>query len=401
MIATLESFHGRGAGTDAERRAGVWLSRALGPSRQAHLEPLWCRPNWALAHGWHLTAALAGSLIARGSPRIGGAIVLVALLCTLADAITGRSLGRLLTRERASQNVVSEHEDTPADAVHLVITANYDAGRSGFMYRDSSRRAAAWLAKVTGRRGPGWLGWAALAMAIVLAVAILRLEGSGGTAIDLIQLVPTVALLVGASLLFEQATSDWSPAASENASGVAGVLALTSALDAAPPSYLTVDVLLQGASDGDGTGLRRYLRERREARRAPNTVVLGFAACGAGKPRWWVSDGNLAPVGYFKPLREMCAAIAAEEPGLNATAHRGRGRTPALPGRSARLPAIALGCLDQNGLAPRSHQPQDTPQSIDPAAIDQTVEFALLLVDRIDAFLAARGAPAIRRATPA
>jgi hypothetical protein len=396
-IARLHAFPDRAAGTDAERRAARWLSQELGPGRRARLEPFWARPNWALAQAWHLTAALAGSLVARSSPRIGGAIVLVALLSLLADAITGRSPGRLLTRERASQNVVSEHEDSPPGAVHLVVTANYDAGRAGLIYRNQPRRLAARLARISGRRAPGWLGWMAVALAVIIAVAILRLEGNGGIALDLIQLVPTVALVIAASLLFELATSNWSPGGNDNASGVAAAIALTRALDAAPPSYLTVDLVLQGASDGDGTGLRRYLRARRSTRTAPSTVVLGFAPCGAGEPRWWVSDGNLVPVGYFKPLREMCAAVAAEEPHINAKPHRGRGRTPALPARSARLPAITLGCLDQKGLAPRSHQSQDTPDRIDLTAIDQTVEFALLLVDRIDAFLAARGAPAIDR----
>jgi hypothetical protein len=400
-IASLHAFSDRGAGTDAERRAARWLSQALGAKRTAHLEPFWARPNWALAQAYHLTAALAGSLVAHSSPRIGGAIVLLALLSLLADAMTGHSPGRLLTRERASQNVVSEQESPPADAVHLVVTANYDAGRTGVSYRDQPRRLAARLAQTTGRRAPGWLGWMGGALIIIIAVAILRLEGNGGIALDLIQLVPTVALVIAASLLFEQATSNWSPAANDNASGVAAAVALTKALDAAPPSHLTVDLVLQGASDADGAGLRRYLRARRAIRKAPNTVVLGFAPCGAGPPRWWVSDGTLVPVGYFKPLREMSAALAADEPHINAKPYRGRGRTPALPARSARLPAITLGCLDQNGLAPRSHQSQDTPDQIDPAAIDQAVEFALLLVDRIDAFLAARGAPVIDRPIPA
>jgi hypothetical protein len=347
-----------------------------------------------------MAGGVAGSLVARGSPRIGGAIVLVSLLSTLADALTGRSLGRLLTRERASQNVVSEQQTNP-DAVHLVITANYDAGRTGVVNRDGPRRAAASLARTVNLGAPGWLGWMCVALSALIVVAILRLEGSGGLVLDLVQLVPTVALLIAAALLLDYATSHWAPAANDNSSGVAAAIALTRALDAAPPSHLVTDLVLQGASDADGIGLRRYLSARRQARKAPTTVVLGFAPCGAGRPRYWISDGNLAAVSYFKPLREMCAEIATEEPHWNAEPYRGRGHTPALPARSARLPAIALGCLDDRGLAPRSHQPEDTPQQIDPAAIDEVVEFGLLLIDSVDAFLARRGAPAVRRPTRA
>jgi hypothetical protein len=347
-----------------------------------------------------MAGGVAGSLVARGSPRIGGAIMLVSLLSTLADALTGRSLGRLLTRERASQNVVSEQQTEPG-AVHLVITAHYDAGRTGVANRGGPRRASARLARAMNAGALGWLGWMCVALSVLIVVAILRLEGSGGSALDLVQLVPTIALLIAAALLLDYATSHWAPAANDNSSGVAAAIALTRALDAAPPTHLVTDLVLQGASDGDGTGLRRYLGARRHARKASNTVVLGFAPCGGGQPRYWVSDGNLVPVSYFKPLRAMGAEIATEEPHWNARPHRGRGRTPALPARSARLPAIALGCLDECGLAPRSHQAGDTPERIDPAAIDEVVEFGLLLIDHVDAFLARRGAPAIRRPTRA
>ncbi len=393
-ITSLQAFPGRGAGTDAERRAAVRLLDSLGSTRSARLEPFWCRPNWALAHAWHLALGVVGSLLTRASPRIGGAVLLVALLSTIADAIAGLSPGRLLTRERASQNVVSEPGAEEPDAkdpepVHLVITANYDAGRAGTIYRGTPRRALVRLAELTARRGPGWLGWVCVALIVLIAVALLRLEGSGGIVIDLVQLVPTVALLIGVAALFEQATSNWSPGANDNSSGVAAAIALTRALDAAPPRHLVVDLVLQGAGDGDGIGLRRFLRARHTERRAANTVVLGLAACGAGRTRWWVSDGKLVPVGYFNGLRRMCAEVAAD-PQLTAAPFRGRGQTPALPARSARLPAIALGALDEHGLTARSHQAGDAKDAIDAEAIDRVVEFGLLLVDRIDAFLASR-----------
>jgi hypothetical protein len=86
-------------------------------------------------------------------------------------------------------------------------------------------------------------------------------------------------------------------------------------------------------------------------------------------------------------VREIAGALAAEHPHLNAAEHRGRGGTPALPARTRRLPAIAIGSLDRHGLPPKSHQPTDTPDAIDPAATQQTVELGLLLVNAIDTAL--------------
>jgi hypothetical protein len=405
-IATLASHEHRGAGTDSERRAANRLAANLNrdrvyDARNARLEPFWCRPNWALAHAWHVALGLAGSLVAESEPRVGAALLLVALLSLLADATLGFSLGRRLTPERASQNVVSE-PDAPEDQVHLIITANYDAGRTGLVYRDPARRAAATLARLTGRISPGWQGWLAVALLWLVAIAILRLEGHKGTAIGIAQLIPTVGLVLALALLLELASAGFGPAANDNATGVAAAVALVGALDVAPPRRLAVDLVLQGAGDGDATGLRRHLYARRKARRAPNTVVLGIAACGAGAPRWWYSDGSLIPVGYFKQLRRLAAQVGGTEPGLQATAHRGRGTTPALPARLRRLPAITIGDLEPPGVAPRSHQAADTPDRVDHEAVDRLVEFGLLLVDSIDAFIAtrdhARGTDRPRRA---
>ncbi|HWE33034.1 MAG TPA: M28 family peptidase [Solirubrobacteraceae bacterium] len=386
-VAGLAAFPGRGAGTDAERRAARWLCDQLdADGREARLEPFWCRPSWALASLWHVALGLIGSLVAVSSARVGGALVLVALLSTIADALTGRSPGRLLTPERASQNVVSETGDQ-GRRVRLIITANYDAGRTGLVYRSALRRPAARLRQAIGGATPGWAGWITIALAWLLAVAIARVGGSKGSVIGVLQLLPTVALVLGLALLAELASSNYGPAAGDNGSGVAAALALTRALDAGPPRNAAVELVLAGAGDGLPVGFRRYLRARRGSLKATNTVVLGIAPCAAGQLRWWVSDGPLVPRRYFARLRELAGQIAHDEPFLRAAPHLGRGASPAQPARAAGLPAITIGRLDEHGLAPNSGTSADTAEHVDAGAIDTTVQFGLMLVDAIDAYL--------------
>jgi hypothetical protein len=354
-ISALAGFDRRGAGTDAERRAALWLAGELrDPRRDAELETFWCRPNWAVAAAWHMALGLAGSLVAVSSPVVGLALVALALLSVIADSVTGISLGRRLTPERASQNVVSRPAG-PGPGVRLIMTANYDAGPNGAVYRDGPRGACAALRRWTIGAAPGWTGWLVVALGWVLVTAILR-------------------------------------------RGVAVALALVRALDVAPPPRLAVEVVLQGAGDGGMIGLRRHLRARRRELGRGDVVVLGIAACGAGRPRWWDSDGSLVPLRYSRWLRACAQRVAAAESHLGATAVRGRGVTPALPARAAHRAAITIGCLDRRGLAPRSHQAADTPPAIEPGSIDATLELALALVDAIDAKLGARAsAPARRR----
>jgi hypothetical protein len=408
-VVELVAFDRRGAGTDAERRAAKWLEGELtvNDHRDVQIEPFWCRPNWALAHAWHALLGVGGSLAAVGSPWLGVALILIALLSSLSDWLFGISLGRRLTPERASQNVVATPRRgrtaaaaTPPgerDPVRLIITANYDAPRTGVAYWGAPRRAAARVRTLTRGLTPGWLGWLTIALIWLEAAAILRVTGAKGTVIGAVQLPPTVGLVVGLALLFDIASADFGPGAGDNASGVAVALALARALDAAPPRRIAIELVLTGAGDGDraggAIGLRRYLRARRRELTPTNTIVLGVGPSGRGSPRWWSSDGSLIPLAYFRKLSELATTVASGEPSLEARSHRGRGTTPAFPARLARLPAITIGCLDDLGLAPGSHQRSDTPETVDDQALDSAVELGLLLVDAIDAFLG-RSAPA-------
>jgi phosphatidylglycerophosphate synthase len=316
-------------------------------------------------------------------------MILVALLSLISDGLFGISLGRLLTPERASQNVIALPPAGTRDRrVRLILTANYDAGRLGLAYRDRSRAVLAPLRRLTRGLGPGWAGWLAIFLAWLLVTAVLRIGGQHGSAIGVAQLVPTVALVLALAILLELASSEFGPGAADNGSGVAAVISVARALDAAPPREAAVEVVLTGAGDGSGVGLRRYLRARRGVLRTHNSVVVGIGACGAGQPRWWHSDGALVPVRHFAGLRDLCRRMAEEDPGLELAPTRGRGSSPALPARLAGLPSIAIGCLDRRDLVPNSHQATDTGDSLQPASPDGIVEIGLLLTDAIDGYLA-------------
>jgi hypothetical protein len=369
--AALADYPGRGAGTDAERRAARRLAREL--RTQGHhvdLEPFWCRPNWALAHAWHVALALVGSLLSVSHPTIGAALLAVALLSIAADALTGVSPGRRLTPERASQNVIAPHEPSgPNNKTTLIVTANYDVCRTALVYRDALRRPAAALRRIAGPFALGWLGTLSLAIVGLLAIAVIRIAvHHPGTVLGAIQLVPSVALVLALALLLEAAGARYGPSAGDDATGVAVAIALADALWTTPPRNLRAQLLLQGAGEGQEIGLTKYLRAHKREVRRDNAVVLGIAPCGAGEPRYWRSDGRLIPIPYARRLRELAGA----QP------HRGRGGTPALPAAIKGVPAIAIGAFNREGLAPRS------PDPVGPEAIKSVLQVGLALIDAID-----------------
>lgn len=399
IVRGLAGFPNRRAGTDAERRAALWLVDQLaGDVQGATVETFWCRPNWALAHALHAALAVAGSLVLLASPVAGVAILALTLASVLSDWLTGHSLGRAVTIEHASQNVLlgsprqlsshapghqTEHPEGNG-SVRLILMANYDAGRAGLVYRDWLRHPTGAVREALAGFTPGWLGWLSIGIAWLLAIGALRLAGHSSGEIGLLQLPPTAGLLIAFALLLELAVASPSPAAGDNATGVGVAVALAGALGTMPLQHLTVELLLTGAGDGGQVGSRRYLRGHRGERRGADTIMLGLADCATGTPCWWVSDGQLIPLRYARSLRELAQEIAAGEPHLQARPFNGRGSTPALPARLAGIPAITLGCLDLRGLAPNSHQPTDTVEAVDTAALDAALQFALLMVDAID-----------------
>lgn len=378
IAAHLAAIPGRTAGTDAERRAALALARELrARGREARIETHWVRPQWAPAAALHALAGVVGSLVSVDRPVLGLLIAAAALVSFLAEA-SGRArlLGLLLPR-RATQNVVSP---APAGArpVTLVITASYDAGRGGLVYRDAVRRLAARLARAARGRAPGPMGWLALALAAVVAGAALRAGGAEGPVLGAVQLVPTIALILATALLVDAHVAAPSPGASDPASGAAVALALAQALDARPPRRLAVEVVLCGAGDGGAYGMRAHVRAARRTRRTEEVVVLHLGACGAGTPRWWVREGPLLALGYHPRLLELCAQVTREEAHLRAAPHVAHTFSGAHAARLARWPAVAVGCLDADGVA----GPPDE------RARRAVLELCLALIARLDAELA-------------
>ena len=335
LTEQLHAFGWRPAGGDAERRAAAWAAGEIrrDPRRSAEIETFWCRPNWAGAQAWHVALAVAGSLLAATQAKIGAVLILVALLAMLADWYTCLSPGRLLTRERASQNVVSA--SARPQRVRLIITAGLDTGR---LDPDNDRGI------------PGWLFWICLLGVWALVAALLRVEGTGSTLSTAIQVIPTVGLIFAFGwLLLAGEPEDGAPA-------VGAVLALTRLLDAAPPANLGVDLVLTGVASGYGLGLRRHIRSHRRELGVTNTVVLGISA--EDESHFLVADGPLLPLGFFAELRRLAAATGQLSP------RSARGCSPALPARLAHLPALGIG-----------------------GEPDRVVEAALALVDGIDAYV--------------
>jgi hypothetical protein len=384
-VRTLTGFAARGPCTDAERRAALWLARALrDEGREAELDTIWVRPQWAWVHALHALLAVVGSVLSVGVPVAGLAVLAFTLVSLWLDLAARAPVARLVMRRRATQNVRAPAPPREGDGrrVRLVVTAHYDAGHSGLVYREGPRRA---VARAFRGHAPSPLTVLLAAVIVLTVVAALRVGGAAETPLRIVQLAASIVVLFALALLLDAALSPTVPGANADASAVAVTLAVAAALDRDPPLHLAVDLVLAGAGEGPALGMRAEVRRLRRRLAREEVVVLELRPCGRGRPRYWTRDGLGLPLRLHPGLVEQADRVAAEERHLDAARHRGAACSGAYVARAAGYAAIAVGCLDDAGLAPGFHQHHDVPEALEPDAMTAALELCLGLVDRLDA----------------
>jgi len=352
LVDGLCAFAGRGACTDAERRASLWLHDELrGRGLEPFVETRWARPQrWAvLAIGCLL--CVSGSLLAVPLPIAGLVVAGAGALSLAVETLGGLGPVRVLFPRRATQHVLTA---LPDDGVPLLIAAAYDAPRRGLVLNERWRAAL--------RRVPPWT--LALCGALVAAAAGARAAEVEGSWLGALQLVPTVVLLVTLVAAVDIALSAWAPGANDNASGVAVALAVLDELAQQPPRTLRAGLLLVGAGHAVDGLVRAHLRAE-----SVRGVLLELGPCGAGRP----------VLSARHPQARAAAARAADALGA------------AFGGEPPAAAGVRIACVDERGIVPRAHQEDDT--RVDDAALEAALDLALAVVDALDAELAGQRAP--------
>jgi hypothetical protein len=396
VIRELCSFEGRLAGTDAERRAANWLAKRLRDrGRRAEVEPTYVHPQYGLVHAAHCAVGFAGSLAAIAQPAVGFAVVLATAVSVYLDVNARFYLVRRLFFRRASQNVVSPGKRPEAPA-RVLICAHYDAARSGAAFDPKRIARGTRLA----HRLPVPLGpfrvvfWS---LAVLLPILGARMAGLDSGLVSLLQLPPTLILLVGVFLLTDIELSEVVPGANDNASGVATALSLAEELDTKPPQNLDVWLLLTGGEECLWEGMRAFVRARRKRLDRETTYFVVLDSVGSGAIRYETGEGPAVTYEMDPRLVQLCEAIstADRENGdrYRAEPLRNGFGTDALPPRLAKFRATAITCLADGALVPANyHRPEDVPDRIDAGALERAHDFSLELVRALDRDVGRRAA---------
>jgi peptidase M28-like protein len=387
LIRELCSFEGRGPGTDAERRAAKMLAGRLRQmGRRVDVEPTFVHPQYAVVHLLHAALAIAGSVVATSQPAIGFALVLLAATSTYLDLNTRFYLVRSLLFRRASQNVVSPGSQPHAPA-KLILVAHYDAARTGYVFG----RPLTMLNQLPDRArvvlGPFrlffWLGIAPL-----LPILGVRMAGVDAEWLSVLQIVPTILLIVAGFLLIDVSLSEIVPGAYDNASGVAAVLTAAEELKMDAPANLDVWVVLAGAEECLCEGMRYFVRDHRKELDRDSTFVVNVDSVSWGPVRYEVSEGAVISVPLDRELAELCQALAGADERFAAEPMRYSLFDDALPAQVRGLRAITI---TDGYRAPWYHRHEDVPERVDAEALTRATEFVVGLARLLDRDVGRRG----------
>jgi hypothetical protein len=356
-----------------------------GFGRRGEVEPTYIHPQYATVHLLHVAIAIAGSLLAVSEPAIGFALVLFAATSAYLDLNSRFYVLRSLFFRRASQNVVSPGPN-PSAPLRLVLLAHYDSGRSGYIFGQRGRKFSQRLSEparllLSPSRVMFWGG-----MVPLLPILGARMAGIDADWLSVVQLIPTILLIIAAFLLIDIALSDTVPGAYDNASGVAAVLAAAQRLKEDPPPNVDTWVVLTGSNESLGEGMRAWVRRHKGELDPERTVIVNVNGASYGTVHYEVSEGPVISYGLDPELTELCEALASSSADDEARPRplRSPFATEALPARVRGLRAISLLGADKGLLPPTFHAHEDTPETVDAASQERMTEFVVSLARLLD-----------------
>jgi hypothetical protein len=341
----------RRSASAGERASAAWCAerlRAAGAAGVA-LQPYRYQHSFGPAHALHFAAAALGRLPA------------AAALAGFELDYSGRAqpLRRLLPAGDGA-NAVGRIPAAPGSEPTrtLVLVAHHDAAHTGLMWHPR-------LAESGGRQ-EGRLPFSLLPELAMAAMAFGPRR---------LRLPARAVLALATALALQVSRGATVPGASDNATGVAAVLALVERFAADPLPGVETIAVLTGAEESGMGGMAAWMAAEGSALDPATTLVLGLDTLGAGEPMVISSEGPLWRVAYRGEDLDLADAGAARAGVPAPRRFRIGGWTDPVLARLAGLPTLSLLSLRGNAFSDY-HLPTDTPDRVDWDSVDACLALA-------------------------
>lgn len=352
-----------------EREAAEWIAarlRRAGASEVAlEDEPSWGTfPPTALALG---LVGILGCAAVRAGRRLGGsALALASVGGVLDEAENGpRIVRRAIRRRRSTVNVVARVGD-PNAARTLVLLAHHDGAQTGVLYDQSlfikfNERFPGLLQRFK-TQPPQWaVGVAGQVLAVVGAVG-----GSGASRRR--RRLAALGLAInslGAALIADIMRNPTVPAANDNLSAVAAVVAVAERLREQPIAGLRVLLVSTGAEETLQDGIRGFIARHTSELDPRGTWILNMDTIGSPRLIMLEGEGPFLMQDYTDPaFRDLIERCASEQGISLERGFRARASTDSVITSRAGYPSACLGSLNEWQLMSNYHLMTDVPEHL-------------------------------------
>jgi len=346
----------RPAGTPAESAAAAALRGRLATLGLRVREEEFAAPG---SYSWELLVICA--LLLAGLGLAGSAPVAGLALCAVGAWLFHRHFNLLpspasrLFARRASRNIIGEVGAPGGRPV--VVMAHYDTATPSLLFSPG---------QVKNFRRSYLLG-----AAVVLSAPLLAIAAPLGSVVTVLRILWVGVLLFNvATLIHRELAFRPVVGANDNASGVGVALEVAERFAREPLPGLRLLVALTGAEETGAWGARHLAAGTLAALDQP--LVLNVDNVGAGRLRVLDAEGMLGLIAYPAGVVEAALAAAGQE--------RAEGYplafTDALPVARAGHPCATLLAMTAAGVIPNWHWPSDTPENVEPSALERAAEVA-------------------------
>jgi hypothetical protein len=378
-LAPLE----RGAGSRGETEAAEWLAQRLrAVGAPARVEAVRYREGFArLMLPLGAVATLAGLVAMTGRARRTTALAATLAGLAFADDADNRLRvwRKLVTRPRATTNVVAEIGDPDAERT-LVVLAHHDAAPTGRVFDQSFQR---WLAsrfpKLIERANtslPIW--WPIVGAPFLIALgALSRRRG--------LVALGTAQGFVNGALGADLARHRIVPGANDNLSAVAALVALAERIGERPIPGLRVVLASCGAEEVLQGGIYDFVERHLSQLDPERTWVLNLDTVGSPQLVLLEGEGVLWMEDYNGPEFRDLIAGTAEAAGISLVrGQRARSSTDSvIPNRAGYRTATLVSFEPDTKLLSNYHLPTDTPENLDFGTVGEAVELTDALARRL------------------
>ncbi len=355
----------RGSATPGERASAEWLARRLSGTGAADVRLLTFRyaRSFAAAHAAHHAAGTAAALV--GGP-FGAALAVAAATSYELDFSGRRQWLRALLPAGEGTTVVGRIPAAGERRRTLVLVAHHDSAQTGLVWR----LAAAGRGDAAAERRGGVRSFA------LPTTALLGLTAVGAVpAPRLTRLIVAPLLAAQVALMADVQRSAAVPGASDNATGVAAVLALVDQFARRPVEETEVVAVLPGCEESGMGGMAAWMRHEGSRLDPASTLVLGLDTLGAGEPVILAAEGPVRRERYGEAalaLADRGAARAGLDPPNRWCIG---GWTDPVLAMQAGLPALSLLSTRDGGFT-NYHLPTDTADRVDWQSVERSVRLA-------------------------